>query len=68
MKNRLAARHIDHAQIDEPVDVDAILQRPTGGPITNIKENRKRKKKVQLEKLLDKAHEITNHSSKDKKH
>ena len=68
VKNRLAARHIDHAQIDEPVDVDAILQRPTGGPITNIKENRKRKKKVQLEKLLDKAHEITNHSSKDKKH
>ena len=68
VKNRLAARHIDHAQIDEPVDVDAILQRPTGGPITNIKENRKRKKKVRLEKLLDKAHEITNHSSKDKKH
>ena len=68
VKNRLAARHIDHTQIDEPVDVDAILQRPTGGPITNIKENRKRKKKVQLEKLLDKAHEITNHSSKDKKH
>lgn len=68
VKNRLAARHIDNMQIDEPVDVDAILQRPTGGPITNIKENRKRKKKVRLEKLLDKAHEITNHSSKDKKH
>lgn len=68
VKNRLAARHIDSAQVDEPVDVDAILQRPTGGPITNIKESRRRKKNLQLEKLLDKAHEITNHSSKDKKH
>lgn len=67
VKNRLASRHIGSAQIDEPVDVDAILQRPTGGPITNIKESRRRKKKIQLEKLLDKAHEITNHSSKDKK-
>lgn len=68
VKNRLAARHIDSAQVDEPVDVDALLQRPTGGPITNIKESRRRKKNLQLEKLLDKAHEITNHSSKDKKH
>ena len=68
VKNRLAARHIDNMQIDAPVEVDAILQRPIGGPITNIKENRKRKKKVRREKLLDKAHEITNHSSKDKKH
>lgn len=68
VKKRLAARHIDSAQVDEPVDVDAILQRPTGGPITNIKESRRRKKNLQLEKLLDKAHEITNHSSKDKKH
>lgn len=67
VKNRLASRHIGNAQIDESVDVDAILQRPTGGPITNIKESRKRKKNIQLEKLLDKAHEITNHSSKDKK-
>ena len=67
VKNRLASRHISNAQIDENVDVDAILQRPTGGPITNIKGSRKRKKNPQLEKLLDKAHEITNHSSKDKK-
>lgn len=68
VKNRLASRHIGKEQIDEPVDVDTILQRPTGGPITNIKESRRRKKNLQLEKLLGKAHEITNHSSKDKKH
>lgn len=60
VKNRLSRRHISAAQLDEEVDVEAILGRPAGGgPISNIKESRRRRKRAKLAKLLEKTHDLT---------
>ena len=55
VKKRLEKRHITDEQLDEAVDVEELLGRPAGGPLTGIKESRKRKKRAQLAKLLEKT-------------
>lgn len=60
VKNRIAQRHITNTQLDEEVDVEALLGRPAGGgPISNIKESRRRRERAKLAKLLEKTQEIT---------
>ena len=71
VKNRLSRRHISAAQLDEEVDVEAILGRPAGGgPISNIKESRRRRERAKLAKLLEKTHDLTGslHRSGEGKH
>ena len=55
VKRRLEKRHITDEQLDEAVDVEELLGRPAGGPLTGIKESRKRKKRARLAKLLEKT-------------
>ena len=60
VKNRIAQRHITNTQLDEEVDVEALLGRPAGGgPISNIKESRRRRERAKLAKLLEKTQEFT---------
>ena len=56
VKNRLSQRHISKEQLDEEVDVEQLLGRPAGGgPISNIKESRRRRERAKLAKLLEKT-------------
>lgn len=55
VKRRLEKRHITDEQLDEAVNVEELLGRPAGGPLTGIKESRKRKKRARLAKLLEKT-------------
>ena len=59
VKNRLTRRHISAEQLDEKVDVEAILGRPAGGgPISNIKESRRRRERARIARLLEKTHMV----------
>ena len=59
VKNRLTRRHISAEQLDEKVNVEAILGRPAGGgPISNIKESRRRRERARIARLLEKTHMV----------
>lgn len=59
VKARLSNRHISKAQLEEVVDVEELLGRPAGGgPISNIKESRRRRERAKLAKLIEKTQGI----------
>lgn len=66
VKNRLSQRHISKEQLDEEVDVEQLLGRPAGGgPISNIKESRRRRERAKLAKLLEKTQGIAGNLHKN---